>query len=59
MKSAADEHTAIWALTPNGVQLARIIADDRWLGSRCSVGAVPKADLAAGTRREENDVSET
>lgn len=28
MKSAADERTAIWALTPNGVQLARIIADE-------------------------------
>ena len=27
MKSAALERTAVWALTPNGVQLARIIAD--------------------------------
>ncbi len=27
MKPAADEHTAVWALTPNGAQLARLIAD--------------------------------
>lgn len=26
MKPAADEHTAVWALTPNGAQLARTIA---------------------------------